>query len=160
MAKVQAAGKATLQFLSKTRPMLIDGKWHVPADGAAIDSINPADGSVLGRLAVGGTEEVELAVAAARRSVVERRWSGISPSARSKILWRVAELIERDGEELAEIETLDAGKIFSTTRQGDVGIAAEAFRYHPGGRPSSAGNRWHLPARATASSIATCAANR
>jgi len=137
-------GQATQQFLSAVRPMLLDGRWHVPAGSVATDSINPADGTIVGRFAAGGPADVEIAVAAARRAFIEQRWIGLTPSARSRILWRVADLIEAHADELAEIETLDTGKLLAAARYGDVAIAIEAFRYHAGWCTKLAGEQLAL----------------
>jgi phenylacetaldehyde dehydrogenase len=122
----------TRRFLSQPRPLLIDGVPVTPGNVAPIECVDPASGDIIGRAAVAGPAEVESAVAAARRAFDQKRWTGLSPSQRARVLWRVAELIERDADTLAEIETLDCGKLFSGARHGDVAIAAEAFRYHSG----------------------------
>lgn len=121
---------ATAQFLAETRPLLIDGRWLRTA--ASSPSIDPASGATIGHFHLAGEPEIEAAVSAARRAFETGRWTQLTPSARAKIMWRVAELIERDAEVLAELETLDSGKLFAAARHGDVVIAAEAFRYHAG----------------------------
>ena len=127
---LSALGRETREYLAEVRPMLIGGQWHRTA--AEIASINPADGTAIGRFCVGGLPEVEAAVAAARLAFAERRWYGLAPAERANVMWRIADLIDRDADTLAEIETVDAGKLLGDARRGDVAIAAAAFRYHAG----------------------------
>ena len=132
MTSVQAAGEATRRFLSETQPLFIDGKAYRPPSALPHAALNPADGRQIGEFLTGGPAEAEAAVTAARRAFAEKRWAALSPSVRGQILWRIGELIERDAEEFAEIETLDGGKLLAAARSGDVAIAAESFRYHAG----------------------------
>src|ERR1700745_753349 len=82
-------------FLGRTPLMLIDGK-HVPAaSGKTFAVYNPATGGVIANVPEGDKADVDLAVRAARRAFDERRWTKFSPSERGRILWRIADLIER-----------------------------------------------------------------
>ena len=80
----------------------------------------------------GDKADVDLAVAAARRAFDERRWTKISPSERGRILWRIADLIERDLEQLAELESIDNGKPYAVARVADLPLAVDMFRYMGG----------------------------
>jgi phenylacetaldehyde dehydrogenase len=132
MPDVAQPSGATLRFLAETQPLLIDGQAYRPPGAAIATACNPADGSPIGRFAIGGPADVDAAVTAARRSFADRRWPSLRPSTRAQILWRIGELIDRDAAEFAELETLDAGKLLAAARDGDVAIAVEAFRYHSG----------------------------
>jgi phenylacetaldehyde dehydrogenase len=123
-------GADTQAFLETCQPMLIGGD-QVRA-GHEVASVNPADGKPVGSFYAGGADEAEAAVDAAREAFVRRRWHGLSPAERALVLARVAQLIERDADTLAELEAVDAGKRFVDARNGDVAIAAAAFRYHSG----------------------------
>jgi len=129
---MQQPSEATLSFLAPTQPMFIDGRAHIPHGGATSTVRNPADGSQIGQYHVGGPADANSAVAAARQALSQRRWAGMSPSARARIMWRVAELIDQDADVLAELETLEAGKLLRAARHGDLAISAESFRYHSG----------------------------
>ncbi len=122
----------TRAFLAETQPLFIDGRAHVPNGEAIAAARNPADGSVIGQFYLGGPADIDIAVATARNALIQRRWTGLTPSARARVLWRVAELIDRDADVLAELETLEAGKLLKAARQGDLVISAESFRYHSG----------------------------
>jgi phenylacetaldehyde dehydrogenase len=77
-------------------------------------------------------EDVNRAVAAARRAFDEGPWSKMSTSQRGQLLWKVADLLEANLEEFAEIESLDNGKPFSVARVADLPLAVDMFRYMAG----------------------------
>lgn len=80
----------------------------------------------------GDRTDIDLAVAAARRAFDTGAWGRISPSDRGKFLWKLADLVERDLEELAELESLDNGKPFAVARVADLPLAVDMFRYMAG----------------------------
>lgn len=95
--------------------LLIGGRWVESTSGKQIDSINPATGELLCRFAQGNVQDVDLAVAAARRAF-EGPWSRFTPHERRKLLLRVHDAILDNFEELALIETLDMGAPLARTR--------------------------------------------
>jgi phenylacetaldehyde dehydrogenase len=119
-------------FLGRTPLMLIDGKMVSAVSGKTFAVYNPATGGVIANAPEGDKADVDLAVAAARRAFDERRWGKISPSGRGQILWRIADLIERDLEELAELEAIDNGKPYAVARVADLPLAVDMFRYMAG----------------------------
>ena len=130
MSRVHAISDATRRFLAEPRPFLVNGQW-VRSD-ASTPSIDPATGAEIGRFHAGSVDDVARAVAAARASFDDARWRGLTPAARQRILWRVAELIDANVTQLAELECLDGGKVFSSARDHEVPHAAETFRYYAG----------------------------
>jgi phenylacetaldehyde dehydrogenase len=124
---------ATRAFLDgPARRMLIGGRWVAAAGGATFASHDPATGSHLAEIAQGTAQDVDAAVAAARKALSAPEWKGMTPSARGKLLWRIAELIDAHVDELAELETLDQGKTLRTGRFGEIPASAEQFRYYAG----------------------------
>ncbi len=121
----------TRTFLARPHGLLIDGRWQ-GASSAGLVSINPTDGQPIAELAAAGPADIDQAVGAARTAFEEGRWRRLAPEKRASVLWRVAELIERDLTVLAELEALDCGKLLSSTRSMEVPFAAEVFRYHAG----------------------------
>ena len=120
-------------FLSvPARQMLIGGRWVAAPKGATFASHDPATGRHLAEIARGTAEDVDAAVAAARKALAAPEWKGMTPSARGKLLWRIAELIDAHLDELAELETLDQGKTLRTGRFGEIPASAEQFRYYAG----------------------------
>ncbi|MGH9580647.1 MAG: aldehyde dehydrogenase family protein, partial [Terriglobales bacterium] len=103
-----AASKAQI----KPGKLLIGGEWVEAASGKTFATINPATGEVLTEIAAAGAEDVERAVQAARRAFDDPAapWQKMTASERARILWRIADLIEQNIEEISEIETLDNGK--------------------------------------------------
>lgn len=120
-------------FLARRRKqVLIDGAWRDAASGRWFETVDPASGRVLAELAEGGAADVDEAVASARAALSAPGWRDMTPSARGRLLWRIAGLIDAHAEELAELETLDQGKSFRTGRFGEIPASAEQFRYFAG----------------------------
>ena len=103
------------------------------AEGAQRSHIvNPSVAETIAEYCPARKADVEAAVTAARESFDEERWSGLSPSKRGRALWRLADLIEDSARLLAELEMLNAGKSFFTTKNGEIPFAADCFRYFAG----------------------------
>ena len=109
----------------------IDNAW-VFGEAAPIAVENPADEAVLAHIAAGSAREVDLAVAAARRTFDSPAWSNMKAAERERLLLRLADLIEAHRDEIAAIETLDNGMPFAIARQMAVGSAISAIRYNAG----------------------------
>jgi acyl-CoA reductase-like NAD-dependent aldehyde dehydrogenase len=116
--------------VSPRNELFIDGAFVPAASGAVFDDIAGRDGSRITQVAQGDTEDVDRAVAAARRSFDDRRWSDRSPAARKAILLKLAELIRANLEELALLESLDVGKPIRDTLSVDVPSAAKTFQWY------------------------------
>jgi len=118
---------------SPTAPeqLLIDGEWVPAAAGRTFETVDPGNGNRVGVVAEGDGADVDRAVAAARRSFTDGRWADLSGPERSVILWRVADLLEAEADELARIESLDQGLPLVHAR-GMVFGAARCFRYYAG----------------------------
>ncbi|GAA5506726.1 aldehyde dehydrogenase family protein [Novipirellula caenicola] len=134
-------------FLSSPKKMLIGGKWVDAQSGKTFEVFDPASDQVIAEVAEGEAADVELAVAAARKAFDQGPWSRMSGSERSRLIWRIAELIEEHADELAQIETLDNGKPFAVAKAADVALAADMFRYMAGWATKIEGNTIpiHLP---------------
>ena len=112
--------------------MLIRGQWVEAASGKTFDTINPSKGEVLAKVAEGDSEDINRAVAAARKAFEGGSWPKLTPSQRGRLLLKLADLIEQNAEELAQLETLDNGKPIKYSRGGDVPLTADHFRYFAG----------------------------
>jgi aldehyde dehydrogenase (NAD+) len=126
--------------------LLIDGNWRDAASGRSFATVNPADESVLTTVAEAGIEDVELAVAAARRALEGGPWGAMTPAERGKILWRMGELIRERIPTLALLETLDTGKTLFDSGKVEIPFAASLFQFYAGA-VSSIGGRT-IPSRA------------
>lgn len=107
----------------------IDGTFE---DGSAsFDSINPANGEPWASMPAAGAEDVERAVQAAHRAFLDPAWAGLTASQRGKLLYKLADLVAANADQLAELETADTGKIIRETRS-QIGYVAEYYRYYAG----------------------------
>ncbi|MBJ8453796.1 aldehyde dehydrogenase [Acinetobacter bereziniae] len=109
--------------------LYINGQFE---DGAAqFDSINPATGQVWAKMPEARTDEVNRAVAAASQALKDSAWADLTASQRGKLLYKLADLIERSAPELALFETQDTGKIIRET-SSQIAYVAEYYRYYAG----------------------------
>jgi phenylacetaldehyde dehydrogenase len=139
------AATATLEpavssFVSRKHKMLINGKWVDSASGKMFPTYNPATGEVLSQVAEGDREDINLAVKAARAAFETGPWSSMTPSERGRAIWRLADLLEKNLEDFAQIESLDNGKPLKIARVADVPLAVDLFRYMAGWATKIEGN--------------------
>jgi len=132
--------KTTRDFVGTTRRLLIDGRWVEAASGKTFVTTDPATEQEITHVAHGAAEDIDRAVAAARRAFEAGPWRTITPSARGQIIWRLADLLEKHADEFAELEALDNGKPLSVARTADVPLAVDHFRYMAGWATKIEGN--------------------
>lgn len=127
----QTAG--ALKFLStRRRQLLIDNEWVDARSGATLDTVDPATGEVLAQVAAGDAADVDLAVKAARKAFESPAWRDMTGTQRSRLMWKMAELMEAHLDELAELETLDQGKPIWVGKYAEIPGAIDQFRYFGG----------------------------
>ncbi|MFC5833900.1 aldehyde dehydrogenase family protein [Nonomuraea insulae] len=117
--------------MNTEEPFLIDGEWIAPGERETFPVLDPASGEVLTSVAQATPPDVDAAVAAAARAHAERRWSGLPPIERTRVLQRIADLMEEHAEELAVLETRDNGKPIERSR-ADTAMGARTFRHFAG----------------------------
>jgi phenylacetaldehyde dehydrogenase len=122
----------TAEFFGRKHRMLIDGNFVAAKSGKTFPVYNPATGDVITQVPEAQAEDVDLAVRAARRAFDEGPWTRLTPSERGRRLLKLADLIEANLEEFAEIESLDNGKPVSVARVADVPLTVDMFRYMAG----------------------------
>src|SRR5437868_12216937 len=105
----------------------VDGEFVDPLGGTYLDNIEPATGRAYSQVADSDERDVEVAVIAAEKAFAS--WSSMAAAERSKMLLRIAEIIERNLEELARAESIDTGKPISLARSLDIPRAAANFRF-------------------------------
>ncbi len=112
--------------------LLIGGEWVSASQN--FDTINPATGEVITQVSTAGAQEVDRAVKAARKAFEDRNgpWQKMSASERGRLLWRVADLLEKNIDEIAELETLDNGKPIFESRYVDIPMVIDVLRYYAG----------------------------
>ncbi|WP_312035779.1 aldehyde dehydrogenase family protein [Gordonia paraffinivorans] len=112
--------------------LLIGEEWVDAATGATGQTVDPATGEVLADFAEASPADVDAAVAAARAGFESDEWRSLTPDARGKVLWRIADLIEENGAELAALETSDQGQPIGVSTNVSIPLAAQTFRYYAG----------------------------
>jgi 4-guanidinobutyraldehyde dehydrogenase/NAD-dependent aldehyde dehydrogenase len=127
---------STSLWHDRAKALKIDGRAFINGErvwvksGATFDDISPIDGRSLGPVARCDVADVDAAVAAARHAFEDRRWAGMAPAARKRIMIKFADLIVEHGDELALLETLDMGKPIKYSRSVDVGATANCIRWY------------------------------
>jgi len=117
--------------LHKRYGLFISGKFVEPESGRYFNSINPATGKVHAKIAQAGEADVDLAVKSAREAY-RKVWSKTSPTERSKMLFRIARMIQERSRELAILESMDGGKPIKESRDIDLPLVAAHFFYYAG----------------------------
>ena len=117
---------------AQPKKLFIGGRWVESASGKTFETLDPATGQVLTRVAEAGAEDVDRAVAAARRSFDRGTWRDLPPAERAKVLWQVGDMIEERATEFAQLETLDNGMPINDALLFHAPLAAATFRYYAG----------------------------
>ena len=113
--------------LDKVYKLLIGGEWVEAEGGKTFEAVSPANGEVLASCALASKQDVDKAVKAAWKAFSS--WKKTSPTERAAFLLKIADLIDENADHLALIETLDNGKPIRETRNIDVPLASDHFRY-------------------------------
>ena len=108
----------------------IDGSYRPAMSGKTFDTVNPATGKVLAKIAACGKDDVDFAVGKARDAFNDGRWSRLHPGARKDMLIRLAKLIKRNARELAVLESLESGKTIYDCEQVDVPETIHCLKWH------------------------------
>lgn len=123
---------AVSDFISRTQRLYIDGRWVEAASGKTFESIDPATEKVICQVAEAAAEDVDRAARAATRAFYDGEWSRMIPAVREALLMKWADLVEARADELAELESLDNGKLVMYARMVDVPAAVNLIRYYAG----------------------------
>jgi phenylacetaldehyde dehydrogenase len=125
-------GSPAREFVESRTRLLIDGKLVKALSGKSFPIYNPATGTVIANVPEADRADIDLAVKAARRAFDDGTWARVKPTERSRLLWRLADLLEKHLDEFAELESLDNGKPAAVARVADVPLAVDMFRYMGG----------------------------
>ena len=112
--------------------MLIDGKWQDSRSGKTFATVNPATEETIAQVAEGDAADIDLAVKAARKAFDSGPWRKTDARDRGRLLYKLADLIEKNFDELAELETLDNGKPISESKNADLPLVIDCLRYYAG----------------------------
>jgi len=122
----------THKYVGSRRQLLIDGQWVDAVGGRTFKTINPATEEVICEVAEAGPEDVDRAVKAARKAFESGEWPALKPMQRERLLHKLADLIEANAKELAELESMDNGKAVSAALARDLVAAQARTRYMAG----------------------------
>jgi aldehyde dehydrogenase (NAD+) len=116
----------------KQGKLFINGKWVNSVSGKTFDTLNPATEEVITSVAEGDSADIDLAVTAARKAFEDGPWKSMDARDRGRVLLEIANLIEKNKDELALLETLDNGKPISETTNADLPLVIDCFLYYAG----------------------------
>jgi aldehyde dehydrogenase (NAD+) len=111
--------------------MLIGAEWRDAASGKRFPTLNPATAEPILDIAEGDAPDIDLAVRAAR-AALDGAWGKMSASERGTLLWKLGDLLEKNRDEIARLETLDTGKPITESSRIDVPMTVDVFRYFAG----------------------------
>ncbi|KAG8439407.1 hypothetical protein GDO86_005572 [Hymenochirus boettgeri] len=127
---------ATLHVNNMTVKMpyqcFINGQFVDADNGKTYNTINPTDGSVISKVSYCSVADVDKAVAAAKDAFENGEWGKMNARDRGRILYRLADLMEEHQEELATIESLDSGAVYTLALKTHIGMSVQTFRYFAG----------------------------
>src|SRR2546426_8973016 len=129
-----ATAAAVMESNVKIGPtkLLINGKWVDSASGRTFPTINPSTGDVITQVAESDAPDVDKAVAAARAAFDKGPWRKMSAAERGVLMNKLADLIEKHADELAQLESLDNGKPYHIARAADLPLTIACYRYYAG----------------------------
>ncbi|XP_062928299.1 mitochondrial 10-formyltetrahydrofolate dehydrogenase [Mobula hypostoma] len=110
----------------------IDGRFINSEDGKTYNTINPTDGSVICQVSYSSVADVDKAVAAAKDAFENGQWGKMNARDRGRLLYQLADLMEEHQEELATIEAIDSGAVYTLALKTHVGMSIQTFRYFAG----------------------------
>jgi phenylacetaldehyde dehydrogenase len=120
-------------FLKRNHKLFIGGEWVEPAQGETLETYDPSTGKPLTRVSSASAEDVDSAVRAARQTFDSGVWPlKLTSAERSRLIWRLADLIEEHAATFAQLDSLDNGRPVSVTQTVDAPLSAEHFRYYAG----------------------------
>jgi phenylacetaldehyde dehydrogenase len=124
--------EAASKFLARKHQAFIGGKRVDAESGKTFETFDPGSGRVIAKVAECDAPDVDKAVAAARAAFESGAWTRTTGSDRARMMWKLAELIEQNAAELAELESLNNGKPLANVRNVDLVLGCETLRYTAG----------------------------
>jgi len=134
-----AYSEAIARLLKREPALFIDGEWTASTHHKRIPIFDPSTGREISVMLDASDEDVDRAIAAARRAFDDGRWSGLAPYARQRTIEKLADLIEANLDELAELESIDNGKPKSASAGYDLPRCVATLRYQAGWATKLAG---------------------
>jgi phenylacetaldehyde dehydrogenase len=132
IAEQPSPSAAAAAFLGRPHRLLIGGEWVESTSDKTIPVIDPATGKTVAVVPDANAADVDKAVAAARAALENGPWPNLKPAEREALIWRLADLIDRQSDELAELESIDNGKTKFMANIVDIPGSRDYFRYMAG----------------------------
>lgn len=132
MSNVLKLDPKVVDFLKSPVKLFIDGEWRESLEGKTFISENPATGKTLATVHEASEKDVDAAVQAASQAFKSGEWTEMSEASRAKLMWKLADLMERDLDILAQLDTLDNGKSIHDMKGNDLPNAIDNLRYFAG----------------------------
>lgn len=116
----------------KNTRLFINGQFCESKGKKTFETLNPANGEVIAKISEGSADDIDQAVQAARNAFETGKWSTMSAGRRGKIVWKIGDLIKKNLDEFAYLETIDSGKPIGESRAIDLPVAVDVFHYYGG----------------------------
>lgn len=129
---------------SGQKQLLIDGEWRAPRAGGYAPIVDPSHGAQIASMALADAADIDLAVSAARRAFETGPWRNMRPHEREQVMLRLADLIASQAATLAQVETVNSGKLIQNTRLFDADFSVHTLRYMAGWATKIAGKTMDL----------------
>uniref|UniRef100_A0AAQ4R8M3 Aldehyde dehydrogenase 1 family member L2 n=1 Tax=Gasterosteus aculeatus aculeatus TaxID=481459 RepID=A0AAQ4R8M3_GASAC len=129
---IQATKEVNNMTVKMPNQCFINGKFEDAENGKVYETINPTDGSVICKVSYASVGDVDRAVAAAKDAYYSGPWGRMNPRDRGSLLYKLADLMEEHQEELATIESIDSGAVYTLALKTHVGMSIQTFRYFAG----------------------------
>jgi len=120
------------EFLNQSVGLYINGGYVESASGKTFETLNPATEEVLANVSEAQEEDIDHAIKAAEKAFYDGPWSDLTTAERSHLMYKFADLLEENREELAQLDTLDNGKPYKTALEDDIDGVVDLFRYYAG----------------------------
>lgn len=120
------------QFLKGTKGLYINGEYVPSKSGKTFDVKDPATAEVIATVSEAQVEDIDAGVQAARKAFDEGEWTKLEAAERSHLIYKFADLLEENREELAQLEAIDNGKPYQIALEDDVDGTVQHFRYYAG----------------------------
>ncbi|XP_064422401.1 cytosolic 10-formyltetrahydrofolate dehydrogenase [Latimeria chalumnae] len=112
--------------------LFINGQFVDAEGGKSYDTINPTDGTAICKVSLAQVSDVDKAIAAAKEAFENGEWGKVNPRDRGRLIYRLADLMEEHQEEMATIEAIDSGAVYTLALKTHVGMSIQTFRYFAG----------------------------
>lgn len=112
--------------------LFINGQFVDAEGGKVYDTINPTDGSAICKVSLAQLSDIDKAVSSAKEAFENGEWGKMNPRDRGRLMYRLADLMEEHQEELATIESIDSGAVYTLALKTHVGMSIQTFRYFAG----------------------------